>query len=153
VYWAPPGATVTANYHSLIERYLSDVAADSGRVTNDYATDTQYNDSGSNFIQYQQTWGGPTTDTNAFPATPAGCPTTDGTLTVPTCLSQTQEANELDNFIQANGLPRGLGHIYFLVLPDNVETCDDTFASCGNVLICRTVTARTTARSTSAVMA
>jgi hypothetical protein len=134
VYWEPPGATVTANYHSLIERYLSDVAADSGRVTNVYATDTQYNDSGSNFIQYQQTWGGSTTDTTAFPATPAGCPTTDGTLTVPTCLSQTQESNELDNFIQANGLPRGLGDIYFLVLPDNVETCDDAFSNCGNVL-------------------
>jgi hypothetical protein len=134
VYWEPPGSSVTANYHSLIERYLSDVAADSGRVTNVYATDTQYNDSGSNFIQYQQTWAGSTTDTTAFPATPAGCPTTDGTLTVPTCLSQTQEATELDNFIQANGLPRGLNHIYFLVLPDNVETCDDAFSFCGNVL-------------------
>src|SRR5690242_8511861 len=42
VYWGPPGSSVTANYHSLIERYLLDVAADSGRVTNVYATDTQY---------------------------------------------------------------------------------------------------------------
>ena len=134
VYWAPPGSSVTANYHTLIERYLSDVAADSGRVTNVYATDTQYNDSTNTFIQYQQTWGGSSTDTTAFPATLAGCPTTDGTLTVPTCLSQTQEATELDNFIQAHGLPRGLGHIYFFVLPDNVETCDDSFSNCGNVL-------------------
>ncbi len=134
VYWEPAGSAVTANYHSLVERYLTDVAADSGRVTNVYATDTQYNDSGNNFIQYQQTFGGASTDTTAFPATQAGCPTTDGTINVGNCLTQTQEATELDNFIQANGLPRGLGHIYFLLLPDNVETCDDSFSNCGNVL-------------------
>jgi PKD repeat protein len=134
VYWEPAGSTVTANYHSLIERYLTDVAVDSGRVTNVYATDTQYTDSTSTAIQYKQTFGGASTDTNAFPATKAGCPTSDGTITVPTCLTQTQESTELDNFIQANGLPRGLGHIYFLILPDNVETCFDDFSSCGNVL-------------------
>ncbi len=134
VYWAPPGFTVTANYHSLIERFLADVAADSGRATNVYATDTQYDDSTNTFIQYQQTFGGASTDTNAFPATVSGCPTTDGTLTVPTCLTQTQESTELDNFIQANSLPRGLDQLYFLVLPDNVETCVDDFSDCGNVL-------------------
>jgi PKD repeat protein len=134
VYWEPPGSSVTANYHSLIERYLTDVAADSGRVTNVYATDTQYSDSGSNFIQYQQTFGGALTDTNAFPATTSGCPLTDGTRTATNCLTQTQEATELDNFIQANSLPRGLNNIYFLVLPDQVETCDDGFADCGNYL-------------------
>src|SRR5712692_7799500 len=125
VYWEPAGSTVTANYHMFIERYLTDVAADSGRVTNVYATDTQYTDSTSTAVKYQQTFGGASTDTNAFPATQAGCPTSDGTITVPHCLTQTQESTELDNFIQANGLPRGLGHIYFLILPDKVETCFD----------------------------
>jgi PKD repeat protein len=134
VYWQPPGFTVTANYHSLIERFLTDVAADSGRATNVYATDTQYDDSTSTFIQYQQTFGGTLTDTNAFPATASGCPTTDGTITVPNCLTQTQEATELDNFLQANSMPRGIDQIYFLVLPDNVETCVDDFSDCGNIL-------------------
>lgn len=134
VYWQPAGFTVTANYHSLIERYMGDVAADSGRVTNVYATDTQYNDSTNTFIQYQQTYAGAMTDTNAFPATVAGCPLTDGTRTVANCLTQTQESTELDNFIQANSLPRGLGHLYIFVLPDNVETCFDNFSDCGNIL-------------------
>jgi PKD repeat protein len=134
VYWEPPGSTVTANYHTLIERYLTDVAADSGRATNVYATDTQYDDSTNTFIQYQQTFAGALTDTNAFPATVAGCPLTDGTRTVGNCLTETQEATELDNFIQANSLPRGLDHIYFLVLPDSVETCYDDFSWCGNIL-------------------
>lgn len=134
VYWEPSGFSVTANYHSLVERYFTDVAADSGRVTNVYSTDTQYDDSSNTFIQYQVSFAGALTDTNAFPATPMGCPTTDGTRTVAVCLSQTQEATELDNFIQANSLPRGLGHLYFLMLPDNVETCFDGFSECGNIL-------------------
>jgi PKD repeat protein len=134
VYWQPPGFTVTAQYHTLIERFLADVAADSGRATNVYATDTQYDDSTNTFIQYQQTYAGALTDTNAFPATVAGCPLTDGTRTVSNCLTQTQESTELDNFIQANSLPRGLDHLYFLVLPDNVETCVDDFSDCGNIL-------------------
>ena len=134
VYWEPTGFTVTANYHSLIQRYFGDVAADSGRVTNVYATDTQYNDSTNTFIQYQQTFAGALTDTTAFPATVAGCPLTDGTRTVSNCLTQTQEAAELDNFIQANSLPRGLNNLYFLVLPKGVETCADDFKSCGNIL-------------------
>ena len=121
VYWEPTGFSVTANYHSLIQRYLGDVAADSGRATNVYATDTQYSDSTSTFIQYQQTFAGALTDTNAFPATVAGCPTTDGTNTVANCLTETQQATELDNFIQANSLPRGINDIYFLVMPNNVE--------------------------------
>jgi PKD repeat protein len=134
VYWQPAGFTVTANYHSLIERYMGDVAADSGRATNVYATDTQYDDSTNTFIQYQQTYAGALTDTTAFPATVAGCPLTDGTRTVANCLTQTQESTELDNFIQANSLPRGLDHLYIFVLPDNVETCFDDFSDCGNIL-------------------
>ena len=133
VYWEPAGSTVSANYHSLINRYLGDVAAASGRATNVYATDTQYSD-GSNTIQYQQTFGGSFTDTAAFPAVAANCATTDGTLTALTCVTQTQESTELDNFIQANSLPRGLNVIYFLVLPQNVETCYDDGSDCGNYL-------------------
>jgi PKD repeat protein len=134
VYWQPPGFTVTGQYHTLIERFVGDVAADSGRATNVYATDTQYDDSTNTFIQYQQTYAGALTDTNAFPATASGCPLTDGTRTVSNCLTQTQESTELDNFIQTNSLPRGLDHLYFLILPDNVETCVDDFSSCGNIL-------------------
>ena len=134
VYWEPAGSTVSANYHSLLERYLTDTAADSGRVTNVYAVATQYTDSIPNNIQYSQTFAGALTDTNPYPATLAGCPTTDGTNTVASCLSATQQATELDNFIQANSLPRGLGNLYFLVMPKNVETCFDDFSECGNLL-------------------
>jgi hypothetical protein len=140
VYWEPAGSGgVSANYHSLIQQYLTDAAADSNRATNVYAVATQYFDNtgpgGSNlFLKYQQSFGGASTDTTAYPATVSGCPTTDGTNTVANCLTQTQESTELDNFIQAQGLPRGLNNLYFLVLPKGVETCSDDFSQCGNIL-------------------
>ena len=134
VYWEPAGYTVSTNYHSLINRYLTDVAADSGRATNVYAVATQYTDSVPSNIQYNSTFGGSFTDTNAYPATVSGCPTTDGTITVANCLTQTQQSNELDAFIQSNSLPRGINNIYFLVMPKNVETCFDDFSDCGNIL-------------------
>ena len=134
VYWEPAGSSVSANYHSLLERYLTDVAAASGRATNVYAITTQYTDSVPNNIQYSSTFAGALTDTDPYPATVAGCPLTDGTNTVANCLTETQQATELDNFIQANSLPRGINNLYFLVMPKNVETCYDDFSDCGNLL-------------------
>ncbi len=140
VFWEPPGnGGVSANYHSLITQFLGDVAADSNRATNVYAVATQYYDNtgsgGSNlFLKYQSSYGGSFTDTTAYPATLTGCPTTDGTNTVANCLTDTQESTELDNFLQANSLPRGINNLYFLVLPKNVETCSDDFTQCGNIL-------------------
>ena len=135
VYWQPPGFTVTANYHSLIERYLTDVAADSGRATNVYATDTQYDDSSSSRHPVPaDVWGrAHATRTRSRPRS-VRLPADGRDATVPNCLTQTQESTELDNFIQANSLPRGLDHLYFLVLPDNVETCSTTSPIAGTVL-------------------
>jgi len=41
IYWIPAGYSTSANYRTLIDRYLADVAADSGRTTNVYYSDTQ----------------------------------------------------------------------------------------------------------------
>jgi hypothetical protein len=41
-----------------------------------------------------------------------GCPLTEGTNTIATCLTQTQQSTELDNYIQAHGLPRGVNKVH-----------------------------------------
>lgn len=128
VYWQPAGFSTSTNYHSLTERYLTDVAADSGRVTNPYAVDTQYTDSTTAHIQYGSTYAGATTDTTAYPAAVAGCNNQNGSTV---CLTSTQQVTELDNFIQANSLPRGINELYFMVLPEKVQTCFDDFTDCG----------------------
>jgi PKD repeat protein len=128
IYWQPSGFNFQNNYGTLAERFLGDVAADGGRATNPYATDTQYSDSTNGDILYQQAYAGSMTDNTAFPARNASC-ALQGAATV--CLTQTQETDELDAFIQNKGLPRGLNDIYFLVLPINVQTCFDDFSDCG----------------------
>src|ERR671934_284136 len=42
IYWVPDGYSMSANYKPLIDRYLGDVAADSGKTSNVYYSDTQY---------------------------------------------------------------------------------------------------------------
>jgi hypothetical protein len=44
IYWQPAGYSVSSNYQSLINRFFTDVAADSGKTTNVYYSDTQYTD-------------------------------------------------------------------------------------------------------------
>ncbi len=128
VYWLPTGFSFQANYQSVLERYMTDVAADSGRVSNPYAIATQYSDTTNGNILYSSTYAGTVTDTDAFPAPNSGC-ALQGTATV--CVTQTQETKELDAFIKANSLPRSINDIYFLVLPQNVQTCFDDFSDCG----------------------
>lgn len=46
-------------------------------------------------------------------------------------MTERQESNELDSFISAKGGSRGLGDLWFLVLPPNVQTCFDDYSWCG----------------------
>ena len=40
IYWVPSGYSVSSDYRSLLDRFLGDVAADSGRTSNVYYSDT-----------------------------------------------------------------------------------------------------------------
>jgi hypothetical protein len=54
IYWVPAGQstyTVDAKYTSLIDQFFGDVASDSGKTSNVYASDTQYYD-WSGYISY-----------------------------------------------------------------------------------------------------
>src|SRR5436309_2481914 len=41
IYWIPSGYAVSANYQGVISGFLSNVATDSGKASNVYASDTQ----------------------------------------------------------------------------------------------------------------
>src|SRR5262249_23622853 len=79
----PAKLTFDANYMSLINRYLADVAHDSGGTDNVYSVATQYTD-GSGPVQYQSTFGGSYVDRDPLPK--SGC--TDGQNKF--CLTDTQ---------------------------------------------------------------
>ena len=127
LFWEPSGHSLPADYKSAIAAYLGNVAADSGLSTNVYSVGTQYTDSSGSRAAYDSTFGGSLDDTDAYPGN--GCkPGSSPKFTV--CLTDTQLSDELDSYIGAHpGLPRGLGAMYFIVLPSAVDTCFDATAT------------------------
>src|SRR2546421_179911 len=70
IYWEPSGFSTTSTYKSLINTYLGDVAADSNKHSDVYASDVQYTD-GTGNAAYNSTFAGAIVATDAYPA--SGC--------------------------------------------------------------------------------
>jgi hypothetical protein len=117
IYWIPSGYSVSANYQSVINGFFQNVAADSGKTSNVYYSDTQYTDKTTGNILYSSTLAGSVVDTNPFPAN--GC--SDSYTTV--CLSDAQLQTELQKVMSANGWTGGSTKLYFIFTPENVGSC------------------------------
>jgi hypothetical protein len=115
IYWVPSGFTIQSGYDSLINQFLGDVAADSGKTTNVYYSDTQYYDT-SGSIAYSSSFKGSATDTSALPAN--GC--TDSYTKV--CLSDAQIRAEIDKVAAAQGWPR-TGALFFMFTAKGIGSC------------------------------
>ena len=74
VFWAPAGHSIPSSSRTVLARYMSDVAADSGGVDNVYGVLTQYTDSAGP-AAYAQTFGGAQVinDSHRYPANNGGC--------------------------------------------------------------------------------
>jgi len=137
VLWRPRGNTYSypdPNYTDLIERYLRDVAHDSGRTSNTNSVTTQYYKESSvgsqQFIQYHSVYAGTLFDEDPYPPATSECTRLKGAAT--TCLTQEQETDELETFLQGHLNSRSFEHdIWLLVLPPNVQTCASTYVVCG----------------------
>jgi hypothetical protein len=124
IYWVPAGYSVSSDYTSLINRYFTDVAADSGKTSNVYYSDTQYYD-GAGHVPYTTTFGGSVVDTNPYPA--SGCTDTVSQTTV--CLSDAQIQAEVTRVAAAHGWGKGPGKEFFMFTARNVGSCADA-SSC-----------------------
>jgi hypothetical protein len=117
VFW-DPNAAFPAGYEDTINRYFTDVANDSGGVQNVYSVAAQYFDRRSNgtikdHVKYSVAAGTPIVDTNAYP--PNDC----GVSGSQVCVTRSQIQTELLTL----GVTPGLDHVYFVFLPQGVETC------------------------------
>ena len=93
---------------------------------NVYSVATQYYDNpGAVHIQYQSTFGGSYVDHDPLPAN--GCD--DGLDTY--CLTDQQLQNEIQTAMTAKGWRRRPDHIFFLMTPNGVGSCE---SAAGNVL-------------------
>ena len=71
VYWVPGTYSIPSSYETLINRFITDAAAASGKTTDVFADLTQYTDSAGVHLKYLLHAGTPITDTDAFPT--SGC--------------------------------------------------------------------------------
>jgi len=115
IYWVPSGFSVSANYETVLNQFLSDVGADSGKSSNVYFSATQYYDASGN-IAYSSQFKGAIVDTNPFPANGCSDPYTR------VCLTDGQIQTEIDRVV-GSGRPRGQGTMYFMLTPQNVGSC------------------------------
>jgi hypothetical protein len=114
---APAALTVDAGYQSLIDRYFADVAHDSGLTQNVYSVATQYTDA-SGAIAYRSTFGGAYVAHDPLPT--SGC--SDGVDAY--CVTDQQLQDEIQTAMTANGWPGGLEHVFFLMTPNGVGSCE-----------------------------
>jgi hypothetical protein len=134
IYWAPGGNAsfdgFDATYRTVINRYITDIAAASGTTGNVYGILPEYYSTASGVntnIKYSIAAGTPITDTTAYPTvgqcTPV--PIANGPALVnnyTACITDSQLRTELSAVIAANGLPTGLSNIYVMFFPPNVQT-------------------------------
>jgi hypothetical protein len=128
IYWDP-----TDHYHGdwqhLVNTFFENLGTASGSLANVFAVDTQYTDKTNFPAAYRSAFLGAYTDTSAYPA--AGC-TDPHPLEVGdaiTCLTDQQVREQLETFVSANGLQKGMGTIFYVLTPPGVTVCVDAGGS------------------------
>lgn len=127
VYWTPAGFSVPVGYKNLVNQFIADIAADSGKRTNVFSSLTEFTNSVGTHLSYKIHTGTPIVDTTAFPVN--GCTPDSGFIYndntgYTKCITNAQLLTEAGNFTTAKGLPKNdLAHLYMYFLPKHVETC------------------------------
>ncbi|MDQ2727255.1 MAG: hypothetical protein M3Y91_05210 [Actinomycetota bacterium] len=134
VYWAPAGYSFPGSYQSIVDGYLSNVAAASHTNGNVFSVADQY---------YQQASGGPAqhidyavtagTEVDVADAYPAQSPTAGCTADTgySACVADKALQVEVNNTLTARGLTADDAHLYMVFFPPGVETCSDYASSPG----------------------
>ena len=129
IFWEPAGSGLTFDpgYESLIETFLSDVAADSHKTTNIFSLSGQYRDH-SGPAAYDSTYGGAVRRHRPAAAERllgAGRRAPGWTV----CLTDGQLETELERVVAADHLPTTNRDIYFMITPTGFGSCTDASSS------------------------
>jgi PKD repeat protein len=123
VFWDPASA-IAPSARTLLQRYLSDTAADSALGDDVLGVTRQYSDA-TGYAAAGETYAAPQAvlDHQPYP-TSGACSEKPAPLTA--CLTDAQLQAELQRLIAAAGLPSGTGPgapVYFVVTPATVNVC------------------------------
>ncbi|MDQ6782471.1 MAG: hypothetical protein M3063_03275 [Actinomycetota bacterium] len=126
VYWAPSGYGFTSSYRSIINGYLTNVAAASHTNGNVFAVADQYYQQGTGgpvqHIDYAVAAGTEVDTSDAYPAQggPTGCGVDSGYTA---CVTDGGLQTELNNTLLSRSLSADDAHLYMVFFPPGVETC------------------------------
>jgi hypothetical protein len=128
IFWTPSGDSISSSSESLMDQYLSDVAAASvaKSTTNVYSVLAQYN------TPYSQTFGTAqaVTDTNAYPTNQTGCTLARGMTACVTDASIQAEIAKLIGTLPKP--PSGTTPVYFMITPVDVNVCTSSNSCVSN---------------------
>lgn len=125
IFWSPGGFTFDPSYESIINQYLNDVAADSGKSTNVFSTIAQYPGANGAF-SYNISTGTPIIDTSTAygtECTPDAGAIYNDNSGYSACVDDHEIIQEVRALTTALHLPWDLAHIYPVFLPKGVESC------------------------------
>jgi hypothetical protein len=127
VYWAPSGYGYTPTYKSIVDGYMSNVASASRSGTNVFAVATEYYQEASagtplQHIQYVVTAGVEIDDATPFPAQGGANCTADPGYTA--CVDDAALQSELQTDLTTHSLIADDAHLYVVLFPQFVETCE-----------------------------
>lgn len=135
-----------AKYAEEVGTYLKDVAADSGKLSNVYSVETLYGEpEASRPGEYSSIFGGEYLDTKPYPARSSkDCPSGEGLPPAgEPCIAdaegERQLGDEVASFVEKENLPTGLGAIYFVLMPHDVNSCagfEGEVAACNSNFYC-----------------
>jgi hypothetical protein len=141
IYWDPTDH-YWSEWQAAIDTYFQNAGAASGQLSSVFAVDGQYTDKSNKPASYAQTFKGASVDEHAYPA--SGCtdpnpfklvdqiPLEFGGTPTPVCLTSAQVAAELEAYVTAQSLPKGLGNVYYLLTPPGVTVCLDGGGNTGH---------------------
>ncbi len=133
IYWDPaqkPQGRYDGDWKEVIDQYFQDMGQASGALENVFAVAAQYTDSQGTHVSNNSTFRGARTDLTPYPA--SGCSDPEPSSESFVCLTDSQVRGELNIFLAANGLQRGLGTVFFLLTPPGVTICTDAGGSGGH---------------------
>jgi hypothetical protein len=138
IYWDP-----TDHYHGdwqwVTDQYFRHLGESSGQLNTVFSIATQYTDKTNVPANNNTSFHGAYTDTTPYPTSgnctdpnPLQAADLIGPGLTPVCLTSTQVAAQLEAFIAAHKLPKGMSTIYFLMTPPAVTVCLDGGGAAGH---------------------
>jgi hypothetical protein len=130
VYWDPTGVFFHHHHEWLtkVDTFFQQMGVGSGGLGTVFAALGQYRQRSNAAAVYNTVFKGSYTDSTPYPT--AGCvdpkPLSVGAKT---CLTDAQLRGQLQSFISAHSLPKGMSTIYYLITPPGVAVCLDGAAT------------------------